>query len=235
MILVKKKNINLIFIVFISIIIFSAFSLYIIINTTDFSDSINVKIMSETIIFVSIVLTFFLVLFYSLLLKTNKNVLDKLDDLIDVLKDKDIDHLDDLRFYTELGILGIKIKRLLITIQDLSIKRKIKISSFYKIITTLLESTDYPLGIIQADGKIILSNDKFRKYFKIKDLNNIKFNNFFKVNFMEIFLELEELNASVTKKNVQIVNSKQVINNLNFIPIINSTGLLSHIIYYWDK
>ncbi len=230
-----KKNI-LTFIAFISILFILILGIisFLIINTYDISSSESRKFFSEIIIYISILLSIIVFLFFFFINLRSIKVLKELDKIISITKYGKSDIGKNL---DKINPLGEKINQLFSQLFLYSEKKSLVISSLSNIINFVLNNINLNIFIIDVEGLIIKNSKCFCKEYKVNPIQviyqNVVFKNF---ELKEIIFMLEQdLEPLFYKKIIFTIYNKKYNSDIIFYPVTNIKNKISNIICITDK
>ena len=231
MILVRKKYLYILTILFCVLLVFGEVKFFFAIHKAKLADSLDIKYQVENFIFASVLLVLIVYLFLVNFIKTSTNVLKKMDKMIEL---SDYGKHDIGAHLKEIGPLGDKVKYLLFYLNQMNDMKSLKISSLANMNEFLVQKTDETLFLLDYKGEITDCSDKLTKKLDVKKENftgKMADEIFDNITADEVFRELERSRTCVTKEGVKMKTGhpgKPV--KVIFYPVFNAENTISHII-----
>lgn len=191
------------------------------------------KFQKENILYFSVLFTVVLHLCFFYIVKHSKNVYRELDKIIDLALAGNGNIRDYLK---KLGTLGEKISYIFFHLTDQNEKRAVKISGLSKLSVKLVEESTSPCILAYRNGSVVSISKSFLRAAGVEsiDFKGSSLDDFFpESSVAEIAFNLEQTNKEFSTKNqVLIINEKEYLTTLVYLPVVNSRHQLSHIIVY---
>lgn len=230
MLIIKKNHFKyVISFHFISIFVISIIYYYTI-NNVDFSNKLEVKYFSEIVIFAMILCITINILLTWYIFANSVSVFTELDKVIDYSKYHNF--TEEHKALKRLGPLGVKIVFLFNNINDMSNKRKIKLSSLYELIEYVSASYQDNIAIINVSGDILFASDKFVNSIKIDKiyLQTININQVIDINLKALLVYLDDARKEIQFNNYKFIHPdiNKKLHSITVYPVYNSEKLLSN-------
>lgn len=233
MLLIKKKNLFYFITYHLASIFLLSILFYYTIRNGELSDPIQRKFFSEKIFFLMVVLTTVDIFCWVLFLKKNRNIHTELNKFIEYSQKHDIK--EGCSFLNKLDTLGVQLNQLIRIINDVSDKRKTKLSSMYQLIDTIVSHYDKNLLVANIRGDIQYLSNKFAASVKLDTdlIRVLNLSDLLSVNFRSLLQQLEQEKREMTFKELTFTYQEctKKIKEMDIYPIYNSNGLLSNIIF----
>ncbi|MBN2601565.1 MAG: hypothetical protein JXR87_06205 [Candidatus Marinimicrobia bacterium] len=229
MFLISKFRIYLLFIFAVVAFLVIGIHGYLTFSEIEFADTLSLKYFAENFIYYIIVLLIILtILFISMLVKS-KNIFRELEKVIELSRQGKYSSGTQLK---KLGRLGEKIIEINTHLDSLNEMKSLKISSMSNLVNFLLEKSEIPMLLLDAQGMIIKISQYLVEQMGIgeKDLINEYAENIFdKFNYSIVMIELRK-SKYITLQSPLMVESfeKPIDVNIVIFPIMNYKNELSN-------
>ncbi|MDO9528714.1 MAG: PAS domain-containing protein [Syntrophales bacterium] len=231
MILVRKRDLLVLTILFCFIVIFGEIKFFTALKSIEVHTNLVLKYELENFIFASVVILLIVLLFFINFVRMSDNVLKRLDKMVELSQYGKYDitqHLD------EMGQIGKRVKYLLFHLNNLNEMKTVKISSLSRVSDFLVDRADEEMFILDCRGTIINCSEKLAKEVEVnkKDINGKNIKDFFKqVDFENIYRELESKRSKIDKDDITLdIKGKDNERKITFIPIMNSMEHIAYIV-----
>ncbi|HPO49139.1 MAG TPA: hypothetical protein PLO89_02345, partial [Spirochaetota bacterium] len=208
MILVKRNMLHFIFAVLILFMIILGASGYILLNKIDYSNKLDVKFYSETIVFMTIFFIFVSAISYVIVHVKNINVLKQLDKIIEITK---YGNYDIEKSLVKLSDLGDKIKDLHYHLNILNRQKALKISSLSNLLNFFLRNTELCILVTDIQGLITNASEAFFEKFNAEPAlvlyNNIDFIK--EIDFTNLVITIDDSREKMVKEKVEFELNKK--------------------------
>ncbi|MEA3489818.1 MAG: PAS domain-containing protein [Candidatus Omnitrophota bacterium] len=231
MILVKKKYLYVLTVLLCIIVIFGEIRYFHAIESANLTADLDIKYEVENFIFAAIVLFIIVFVFLINFVRASRNILKKLDKMIEV---SEYGKYDISSHLNEMGKFGSRIKYLLYYQNNLNEMKSLKISSLSGLNNFLLGKIEKMLFIADYSGNIINCSDCLPRRLEIAKENIIG------QDINELFSDVrsEGLFAGLNKKRNPLaiddlrmkINEKERKCGVTFHPIFNANNEVSHIV-----
>lgn len=234
MLLIKKSAIIFTWIFTQATILAMSIYGYLMLSKINKENNLGIKYLAENYIYYSMIILVLLLCTFSVMFYFSYRVFNLLDKISKLSKDGNVN----IEIYIKkLGVLGEKINNIISNINDLNLKKSVKISSLSKLNEFLVENFNLNMllldfrGIINFSSKEILKNLKVTKdYFVGKDISEIVST----IDFEELYTSMGQSKKYVFKENISFDDEKYK-GDLILIPIINQSMNISNIVCLFEN
>lgn len=187
----------------------------------------EIRFQAESFLFYFIITAAVLTTGFSVLLFRVRHVDRQLDKLIEMSKYSDI---YPAKHFVGLGPLGERLKLIYRQINNLNIRKTMKISALANLNEFLLNNISLPLVVTDVTGIILYSNSSFADKFSSTrgELKSSKIDHIFsELNIPVLMLELSRQHIPVEKESNRI--------NLTCYPVHNVSAEMNYVVFVPDK
>jgi hypothetical protein len=227
MILINKKLLIILAIVVITASLGAGlFGYYKILGSEGLSGEI-LQYQAEIFLFYFVVTAIILITGFTLLLLKVRNVDNQLDRLIEMSRYSDI---YPAKHFVGLGPLGERLRLLYRNINNLNIRKTMKISALANLNEFMMNNINLPMLVTDVTGSILYTSSAFsEKYHSTKgDLKYTKIDSIFQeLNIPVLMLELSRQHVPVEKENNRI--------KITCYPVHNVSAAMNYVIFGPDK
>jgi transcriptional regulator with PAS, ATPase and Fis domain len=179
------------------------------------------KYHAENLLYVALIASILVMLSYGTLMVRSRSLIKEIDKIIELSRVGSTTVEESLK---KIGLIGRKILRIYDNLNDLNTKKTLKISSLAGINTFLLNNIDLSLLITDASGRVIDASLRYRRRDR-SEKGEVSGKHIGEV-FQD--LDFEDIAESLaTQRNLVERRNREV---LNFCPVFNRDGELSHVI-----
>ncbi|MBD3427176.1 MAG: PAS domain-containing protein [Candidatus Omnitrophica bacterium] len=229
MILVKKRYLFILTVLFCLIVIFGEVKFFYALRHVDQTTDLDVKYEMENFIFASIVLMMIVFFFLVNFVRMSNNILKRLDKLIQLSSYGKYDVGEHLG---KLGRLGERVNFLVFHLEKLNRKKSLKISSLSGMKDLLLEMSAEPLLVMDRYGRLVDCNSALLGEMDItrEDILGYTCSGVLQgVAPEDLFSELQRRRKAIERGEITInAGGKSKKCRITFYPVINADSDISH-------
>jgi len=231
MILVRKKYLYVLVCLFFLLLVFGEIKFFFALRSINLKANLDVKYEIESFIFASIVFVLIVYLFLMNFIRTSENILKKLDKLIELSRYGKYDISMQLK---QMGILGLKVNYLILSLNRLSGMKSLKISSLAGINDFLIAGSSKLLFLLDHRGNILNCSDRLLGSMKIRkkrivdqDLREL----FRNIDSEELLFGIRKNRGTVVREGLPVkMEGREQRRKVVFYPIANTGNEVSHVI-----
>lgn len=232
MILVRKRYLFTLTILFCLLVVFGEIKFFMAIQSVNTHTNLELKYEMENFIFATILVLLMVLLFFLGFIRSSENILKRLDKMIQL---SEYGKHDVSAHMSKMGALGRKFTYLTHHLNNMNEMRILKISSLSGIVDFLVGRSSEALFLTDSQGKILDCSRKFEKELMKQDKKNVisKNLNEFLVDddFRSLVSELKHERFGLEKEKVGLlIDGKEHKKKAFFKPIKNSKGDISNVI-----
>lgn len=230
MLIIPKKYLYVLLALAILSIALLSFSYYQVF-TSAAANNLQLKYQAENIVFIGVVTAILIFLAFVITFYRSRDVLGRLDKVIELAK-SGVYEIDE--YLKKDAELGDKISKIIHNMSELNKLKSLKISALLNINEYFIRNLRNMSFLLDSRGVIELVNEKLISDYDLKEniFMDKKIDNYFiELNFQDILFELNKNHASIQQKDVKIkINNKESKEDILFIPIFNNHSKLAYII-----
>lgn len=230
MILVKKRYLFTLTLVFCLLIVFGEIKFFMAIQSINAHTDLELKYELENFIFATVVVLLLVSVFFIGFIRSSENILKRLDKMIELSQYGKHDvsaHLE------KLGAIGIKFNRLTYHLDSLNKMKSLKISSQSEMVSFLMDRSCELLLLTNCQGKVINCSLKLAEEFKAakdriitKDLHDLLVGE----SFDDIFQGVERNRSGIERDKLTVkIGDMEKKRKAFFLPVMNSENQISNI------
>ena len=231
MYLVKKRYLYVLTALVVILVVLGEVRFFHAIRSANLTSNLEIKYEVENFIFAAILLVVVVFLFLINLIRTSKNILKKLDKMIEV---SEYGKLDVNAHLKEMGHLGTRVSYLLYYLNHLNDMKTLKISSVSGINDYLMKRVGESLLIADAAGEVLDCSEQLLDVLKVskgdivtKDVDDI----FKDILADSLFAELRDKRRPLVKDALEVkAGGVERKHRVAFHPVINADNEVSHVI-----
>jgi len=230
MILVRKRHLYTLVSIFFALLVFGEIKFYHLIKRAGLNADLAMKYEVENFIFTAVVFFLLMALFLIYFIRASRNVLKKLDKMVELSEYGKYDISSQLK---EIGDLGTRVDYLLYYLHELNAMKSLKISSMAGMNRFFMDKSCESALVVDYAGNITACTTRFLDKFGIgrKDLEGVKLHEVAPaLHSEELYVEIDK--RTVLDKKGSVLKGKwgDVTRDLKFYPVVNSKGEVSHMI-----
>ncbi len=229
MILVKRRHLYILTFLFCILLIFGEVKFFYALNKLNVEGNMDLKYEVENFIFAAVCLFLIVFLFLVNFMRISRNILRKLDKIIEL---SEYGRLDISEHLKEIGPIGDKVRYLIHQLEKMNRMKSLKISSLTGINSFLVKRSGEMLFYFDYKGNILDCSETFLKEYGIsrEEITGKNVGEFFKgLVPAALFLELENKRAALIKDNEKIALKNDEKNvKVTLYPVMNSDNEVSH-------
>ena len=231
MYLVKKRYLYMLTALVVILVVLGEIRFFHAIRSADLTSNLEIKYEVENFIFAAILLVTVVFLFLINLIRTSKNILKRLDKMIEVSEYGKLDVSEHLK---EMGHLGTRVSYLLYYLNHLNEMKTLKISSVSGINDYLMKKVNEPLLIADAAGEVLDCSEQLLNILKAGkgDIVAKGIDDIFKDIFADsLFAELRDKRRPLVKDALVVkAGGMERKHRVAFHPVVNAEKEISHVI-----
>ncbi|MDP8299736.1 MAG: PAS domain-containing protein [Candidatus Tantalella remota] len=229
MILVKRKHLYILTLLFCILLIFGEVKFFYALNKLNLEGNLDLKYEVENFIFAAVCLFLIVFLFLVNFMRMSRNILRKLDKIIEL---SEYGRLDISEHLKEIGPIGDRVRYLIHQLEKMNRMKSLKISSLSGINSFLVKRAAETLFYFDYKGNILDCSETFIKKFKInrEEMTGKNVSGLFKTLVPSaLFCELEKKRSALVKDNEKItVRNEDKSVEVTLYPVMNADNEVSH-------
>lgn len=231
MILVRKKHLYILTLLFMLLVIFGEIKFFFAIRGMSKVTDLGIKYEVENFIFASIMLVLIVFFFLVNFIRTSNNVLKRMDKMIELSSYGKYDVGEHLK---RLGKLGERVNYLIYHLDSLNNMKTLKISSLSQMNEFLMKRSREALFLMDRYGMITNCSEALPEKLKtgMGSFMGREFKDVFGgIDLEGLFFALERSRQAATKEGVEVrMDGREEKHKVTFYPIINAAEDVSHVI-----
>ena len=236
MILVKRKHLYILTILFCILLVFGEIKYFFALKSVNLTTNMAIKYEVENFIFAAVVLVLIVFMFLVNFMRKSDNVLKKMDKMIELSeygKHNIEGHLD------KLGELGKKVNYLTFYLKNLNDMKTLKISSLSNMNGILMDRSKEKVFTVDSHGIITACNKQLAEFMNINKssvVNHAVEDFFTDLHLEQLFFDLKKEYGSITKEKLVLkINGKEKVHRVIFYPVLNANNEVSNAIGIIEK